>query len=130
MLSNRTLFNLLALASLLFPVGTQANDVVDRGFEWRTLHSSDILIGEVVQAPEELCAFDSRCATVRVLSSAKGIQAGQIRVLFAGPISEMNPICCKVGGTYLFYLNRVRNSELYATSDGPFGVYRLDKMYK
>ena len=120
----------LALVGAMSVPLVHAYDSTDRGFACRASISSDILVGEVMHVSEGTCEFDSRCATVRVLSTAKGTHSPEIRILFAGPISELNPVCCEAGATYLFYLTKVDGSELYESSDGVYGIYRLDQQFK
>lgn len=107
-----------------------AYDSTDRGFEWRTNHSSNIVIGQIIDITSGVCVYESRCATVNVLSSAKGTNEQNILVLFDGPISELKPSCCIKGGTYLLYLREVKSDSspsYYESSDGRFGAYRLDQ---
>ena len=120
----------LALVGTMGVPLVHAYDPADRGFACRASISSDILVGKVLHTSDGVCEFDSKCATVRVLSSAKGSQSSEIRVLFAGPISELNPVCCEEGATYLFYLTKIEGSDLYESSDGVYGVYRLDQQFK
>ena len=108
-------------------------DSVDQGFEWRTKNSDAVVVGEVVSVTDGGCAYESRCAEIRPLSVLKGEGSQRMLVLFEGPVSILNPVCCVEGATYLFYLRKIERSsgpQYFESVDGVFSVYRLDDMFK
>ena len=122
----------VAALMLMVTSAACAYDRVDQGFEWRSKNSTDIVVGQVVKTTDGMCAFESRCAEVKVFSSLKGERTDNILVLFDGSIAEMNPACCVEGATYLFYLQKVKrstDSRYFESADGRFGIYRLDDRF-
>ncbi len=64
--------------------------------------SDVIMIGKVV----ELATFEERqgLAVVESISTIKG--SGEIKLIYKTGISELDPKCCELGRTYLFFLRR------------------------
>lgn len=119
---------LFVLAACSFPQESGAYDSVNRGFDWRTANSDQIVIGEVVAVTDDQCAFGSKCATVKIISLIKGERRETIKVLFGSTVSGYKILCCANGGVYLFYLSRKKDAdaEYFESIDGIFGVYELD----
>ena len=123
----------VVVLTLMVVTAACAYDSVDQGFEWRTKNSTDIVVGQVVRTTDDICAYESRCAEVKVLSSLKGKGTENILVLFDGSISDLNPACCAKGATYLFYLKKIKkgtDAQYFESVDGVFGIYRLDDRFK
>src|SRR4051812_45303102 len=70
----------LALALLIGP-SCKANVYTKVDFKTRAANAADILIGTVVSTSSGICAYQSRCAKVEVISVAKGsVSAKEVQV--------------------------------------------------
>jgi hypothetical protein len=63
-------------------------------------------------------------ARVRVDVVLKGTPRGDIEVLTDAGIAEMDPECCEVGKSYLFFLERVKSGR-FESVNARFGIYAL-----
>ena len=109
----------LLVGGLVAPV--HANHVREMSLEEKARYSDVVMIASV-ETTTKNCARKSSCATVRVLTQLKGTGSRGLIVLYDGEIAEDNPLCCKVGETYLFFLKSV-GENFYRSVNGPYGVY-------
>ncbi|WP_233842454.1 hypothetical protein [Dyella sp. 2HG41-7] len=109
----------ILVAGLVDPA--RANYVREMSLEEK-VRDSDVVMIARVETTLEKCERKSSCATVHVLKQLKGTVAPGLRVLYNGYIAEDNPLCCKVGETYLFFLKNV-GENLYLSINGPYGIY-------
>jgi hypothetical protein len=63
-------------------------------------------------------------ARVKVLHVLKGRPIRRLRVLASNSIAELDPDCCDVGRTYVFFL-RLQAADVYAPVIGAAGVVPL-----
>ncbi|MFC3651944.1 hypothetical protein ACFONN_10355 [Dyella humi] len=88
--------------------------------------SSDVvLIGQVTSTSPSDCLASFNCATIKIVKQLKGGETSKVVVLFDGPIAEENPLCCKTGVTYLFFLKRAK-AGYYVSANGPYGIYQTN----
>lgn len=88
--------------------------------------SNFVFIGKAVSIYDygDRCMAGYRCADVVISEVLKGHGEKKVRVLFDGPLSEANPLCCEMGANYLFFVTSVGNNY-YVTVNGPYGIYKL-----
>ncbi|MGH8081688.1 MAG: hypothetical protein ACREP7_14020 [Lysobacter sp.] len=114
------------LMPMLFAGQAMANSYPQADLESKVANSDWVAIAEVASVSSVACGGPTRCATLRARDVLKGEAKGEVVVLFGGPISESNPLCCEVGATYLFLLKK--NAQGYFESvNGPFGIYKITK---
>lgn len=113
----------LLVAGLLLTGSASCNVYREIGLQEKVSRSDLVVIGTVSSISKDHCMELNSCATVKVLDVLKGDVSGPVRVLFNGEIAEMDPLCCKVGKSYLFFVRRV--GAYYRTVNGPFGIYEL-----
>lgn len=86
--------------------------------------ASDLVVIGQVMLTTLGCRKRNKCAKIKVSTVLKGKPRASVFVFFDGPIAEQNPLCCKVGGVYLFFLKHA-NRNFFYTADGPYGIYRI-----
>ncbi len=111
----------ILVVGLLCPA--HANHVSEMTLEEK-VRGSDVVMIARVETTLETCERKSSCATIHVLTPLKGTAAPGLKVLYNGYIAEDNPLCCKVGETYLFFLKSV-GENLYRSVNGPYGIYEI-----
>ncbi len=119
---------LLSFPIILFALSlvgaARANQVVELSFAHKKAQSDLIVIGKVTSLDAKPCLHGDRCAQVRIATVLKGPARNGVVVLYEGMVAELDPLCCRVGTTYLFFLQKVRKG-VYASVNGPFGIYRI-----
>ena len=110
----------------VFSMAAYCNVYLEISLKEKVEKSSLVVIGKVVSTTyyDDKCMADHRCADVTISEVLKGHGKKEIRVVFDGPLSEANPLCCEVGASYLFFVTRV-GENYYATVNGPYGIYKL-----
>jgi hypothetical protein len=101
------------------------NDVREMSLEKKVRMSDAVVIGQVVSTkPEHSGESTLELASVSVSSVLKGHPPKSIEVLSKGPIAEMDPDCCQIGGVYLFFLVHDKKGN-FESVNGRFGVYPM-----
>lgn len=115
----------LAIAAGLPSIPASANDYPEITLGKKVANSDVVVIGQVTSTSQTDCLKMYNCATIKIADQLKGVKPSKILVLFNGPIAEENPICCKVGATYLFFLKHIKG-PYFDTVNGPFGIYQTN----
>jgi hypothetical protein len=113
----------LVLAIGLSSAAASANQYKEATLGQKVANSDEVIIGQVTSTSQTDCLPSFSCATVNIVKQLKGSGASKVVVLFDGPIAEQNPICCKVGATYVFFLKHVK-AIYYESANGPYGIYQ------
>lgn len=113
----------LCIPLLSFSLTANCNVYKEISLEKKAQQSDTVLIGKVESISNRNCMELNSCADIRVIKILKGKNIDKVRVLFDGEVSEMNPLCCKVGKNYLFIIKRT--GDYYMTVNGPYGIYEL-----
>ena len=112
-------------AAALLSVGTiaWAYDVPKRSLEARVQAADLVAVGTVVRLDDHDDHDSSALgvATVNIGVTLKGASARTIRLVYRGGISELDPVCCVVGKSYVMLLHLTKTG-LYSSVDGPYGV--------
>ena len=125
------IFTVLIFTALLSAsYSVNANYIPKLSLDEKVKTSDIIFIGKVISIDSEpIGKYQQKYAVVKITKSLYGIQGiKQIKVLFDGPISELNPLCCEIGFNYLFMLKKYKD-DYYETSNGPYGIYKIDSSY-
>lgn len=122
--SNLMMTGILA-GMFFFPSLGKCNQYREASLSQKVDASDTVVIARVVSVYTQGCLKMYSCAHLRIKIVLKGQPTVGMTVLFDGPIAEDDPICCKVGYNYLLFLKKA-NGIFYVSSDGPFGVYRID----
>lgn len=112
----------LVLVVGLGPTIASANQYKEATLGQKVANSDEVIIGQVVSTSQTDCLASFSCATIKVAQRLKGGEVSEVAVLFAGPIAEENPNCCKVGATYVFFLKHIK-AAYYESANGPYGIY-------
>ena len=84
-----------------------------------------VIVGEVAGLSNRVVGeIREKFAKVTVTATLKGQSLGSVSVMYSGPISELNPNCCEVGRSYVFFLRNFGTGE-YESADGRFGIYPI-----
>jgi hypothetical protein len=116
---------LLTLVACFFSTSALSNQYKELTLRDKVDNSNIVLIGQVTSVSKSDCLNLNSCASIKTLKLLKGSQLERISVLFDGPIAEDDPICCKVGSIYLFFLRRVKD-DYYESANGPYGIYEAN----
>jgi hypothetical protein len=116
------LLSVLILGSLCFSEICFCNQYKEISLAKKVEYSDLVLIVKVIAVTSKVCAPMNRCASVSIKSTLKGSAPKDIQMLFGGPIAESDPLCCKVGSTYLVFLKNVKG-KYYQSANGPYGIY-------
>lgn len=119
----RILLLTVAIALPLMPAS--ANQYREISLGAKVANSDMVIIGQVVSTSISDCLSLFSCATVKINTQLKGNEVSTVKVLFHGPIAEEDPICCKVGATYVFFLKHARGGY-YVSVNGPYGIYQTN----
>ena len=92
----------------------------------RISNSSLIVIGRVLQVDKKIKQgmWTNKFAVISVTDVLKGESDAEVNVEYEGPIAELNPQCCEVGRSYIFFLRRV-DGYIFVPVNGPFGIREL-----
>lgn len=122
----RTAKLLFGLIGLGFGTQALANDVRELPFDQKALRADLVVIGQVLSTHQRVThgVAEGEYAGVQIQNTLKGTAPQNLEVLSKGLISEMNPDCCRIGQTYLFFLVR-EQSGAYESVNGRFGIYPL-----
>jgi len=115
--------HMLLASALFFSFEASCNIFKEISLEKKVQLSDLVIIGTVESVSNNNCMELNSCADINVVEILKGNTNGKIRVLFGGEVSERDPLCCKVGANYLFFIKRV--GDYYQTVNGPYGIYVL-----
>lgn len=113
----------IAILEASLSTGIQANVLKQFSLEKKVESSELVVIATVIRIEGQGCLDGYQCAYLKISSVLKGSPDAEIPVLFDGPIAEEESDCCEQGRSYLFFLTKVRGSY-YASSNGPYGIYR------
>jgi hypothetical protein len=116
---------LLIVTIALPPMTTSANQYREVPLRTKVANSDVVIIGQVVSTSKSDCLSLFSCATVKINTLLKGSEVSPVKVLFHGPIAEEDPICCKVGATYVFFLKHARGAY-FVSVNGPYGIYQTN----
>jgi hypothetical protein len=116
---------LMVLATGLPFMTASANQYREVSLSTKVANSDVVVIGQVVSTSTSDCLNLFSCATVKINTRLKGSEVSTVKVLFHGPIAEEDPICCKVGATYVFFLKHARGGY-YVSVNGPYGIYQTN----
>ena len=126
---NRLLSFFFVISSFaLVQPSAHCNSYREASFDKKAINSDLVFVGRV-RSTTKNCMPLTSCATVEIMTSLKGKYINNVVVLYGGAISEMQPLCCEVGHTYLFFLEEVRDTY-FQSVDGPFGIYVLSGIDK
>ncbi len=120
--SKMALLGVLFFCILCFSEIAFCNQYVELSLAKKVEHSDLVLIVKVVSVSSKECTGMSRCASVKVQSTLKGAAPKDIEIMFDGPMAESDPLCCKIGTTYLVFLKNVKG-KYYQSTNGPYGIY-------
>lgn len=118
-------FFLLVAMMGFVPISASANQYREISLGAKVSNSDLVIIGQVISTSTSDCLNLFSCATVKINTRLKGSEVATVKVLFHGPIAEENPICCKVGATYVLFLKHARNGY-YVSVNGPYGIYQTN----
>ncbi|GLQ97418.1 hypothetical protein [Dyella mobilis] len=123
----RRILHILALAAAMGSWSTtaSANQYDEVTLGEKVANSDVVVIGKVTSVSLTNCLKMYSCAAIKIVEQLNGAKTSKILVLFDGPIAEENPICCKVGATYLFFLKHAQG-PYFGTVNGPYGIYRTN----
>jgi len=122
---NRIVRILLVVTIGLPFITASANQYREVPLGTKVANSDVVMIGQVVSTSTSDCLNLFSCATVKINTRLKGSEISTVKVLFHGPIAEEDPICCKVGATYVFFLKHARGGY-YVSVNGPYGIYQTN----
>jgi hypothetical protein len=125
MLKKQIILLLSTIVVCWFSSFAYGNTYRESGFDVKAATSDIIVVGQVNSVLKNGCPEMYKCAQVKILTTLKGDPREKIIVLYKGPIAEMQPICCELGRTYIFFLEVV-NGGFSQSVDGPFGIYELN----
>jgi len=116
----------LSMAVLVFfmPIEAMCNSYKEVSLDRKVEISELVVIAKVVSVSSVACGEKVSCAVVHVSDVLKGRAPPEIVVIFEGPIAELNPPCCEIGSTYLFFL-RGDGRGHFESVNGPYGVYEI-----
>lgn len=115
----------IGLITLAVIGDARANEVREMSLENKVRLSAIVVIGSVISTKTETVSnIELEYARIRVDTVLKGKVPDSVDVLAKGSISEMDPNCCEVGKTYLFFLVKSRNGK-FESANGPFGIYPI-----
>ena len=120
--SKISLITLLVVGALCFSEISRCNQYKELSLVKKVERSDLILIIKVISVTSKNCIEMNRCASVKIRSALKGMPGKDIRIIFDGPIAELNPLFCKVGSTYLAFLKKIKD-EYYQSTNGSYGIY-------
>ena len=125
--SHAATITLLAVA-ILHSTPATPNVVVERALDVRLAEADVVVVATAASTREGADGYVR--VTLRVDSVLKGSPGPTISFIPESDIAELDTRCCVIGGRYLLFLSRCKKgdgSDEYASTDGPFGVYRLDR---
>jgi hypothetical protein len=120
--SKISLLSILIVCALCFSEIGLCNQYKEFSLAKKVEYSDLVLIVKVISVTSKECIGMSSCASVRIKSTLKGAPTKDIEIMFDGPIAESDPLCCKVGSTYLVFLKNVKG-KYYQSTNGPYGTY-------
>lgn len=120
--SKISILSTLIICALCFSEVGLCNKYKELSLAKKVEYSDLVLIGKVISVTSKKCIGMSSCASVVIRSTLKGAPAKDIEIMFDGPIAESDPLCCKVGSTYLMFLKNVKG-KYYQSTNGPYGIY-------
>ncbi|UPG85199.1 hypothetical protein L2Y94_18095 [Luteibacter aegosomatis] len=115
----------LASALLCCSQTGYSNQYKEISLSQKVENSDLVLIAKIASINTKSCVELSSCASVRVKSLLKGEPPKDFEVLFNGPIAEEDPLCCKIGSTYLMFLRKFED-RYYQSTNGPYGIYLIE----
>lgn len=124
--SKISLMLLLVAGSLCFPEISLCNQYKELSLVKKVEQSDLVLIVKIISVTSKDCIEMNSCASVKIQSVLKGVPDKDIKMIFDGPIAELNPSCCKVGSTYLAFLKKVKD-KYYQSANGPYGIYETSE---
>ncbi len=117
--------SILASALLCCSQAGLSNQYKETSLSQKVENSDLVLIGKIASINSKSCVELSSCASVQVKSLLKGTPPKDFEILFNGPIAEENPLCCKIGETYLMFLRKFKD-RYYQSTNGPYGIYPIE----
>jgi hypothetical protein len=108
-------------------VGTvSANQVRELPLEKKVSSADIVFIGTVQKTglPENDVAGHDYLAQVHIDTVLQGQASATINVRYGSGISELDPMCCKEGEVYVFFL-RNTGRGIYESVNGPYGIYQV-----
>jgi hypothetical protein len=118
----------VALSATWCGQSTLANQAPEMPLEQKVHEATIVGIGTVIAVN----VSDSRrigmehIATIRIDTLLKGSPVSNIALVYGTNVYELDPLCCEIGVTYLFFLQRDERG-LFTSINGPRGVYRIDQ---
>lgn len=116
---------ILVLAMLLAAAPARANFLVEMSYAQKVAASSQVVVGRVTRILPPSASPYGRVNEVEVLATVKGRRVRRLLFYGTSPIAEDELDCCRVGRTYLLFLER-GTSRIYSSINGHYGVIRLD----
>lgn len=108
------------------PQFARANDLIPYSYDERTHRSDVVIIGETLSpSGSESSTCCDNFAAIKVIRVLKGRASHVVNVFTQNEVIDLDPRCCKIGKTYLFFLS-MRARKPYAIVDGRFGAIPLD----
>ena len=121
-------------ALVLFCSSAHANAVKKMSLTAQAELSDLVVVGKVVSIQEGVygksetaSGYNESYARIVVTATLKGQPPSTLDVLIRGPISEFNPDCCKIGDSYVFFLDRLGETD-YQAINAPYGIYHIDRL--
>lgn len=117
--------SITVLLALLFIFSLAHANAVDEMTLSKKVKSSDlIVIGEIVSIQQKCSVAGNKCAKIHAMVTLKGRAVTDPSIIFDGMVGELDPMCCKVHKTYIFFLKNIKGN-IYSSVNGPFGVYLI-----
>jgi hypothetical protein len=106
-----------------------ANHVTELPLEKKVSSADIVFIGTVQKAglSENGVVGHDYLAQVHIDTVLKGQASTNINVRYGSGIYEIDPLCCKEGEVYLFFL-RNTGRGIYETVNGPYGIYQVKNL--
>ena len=117
-----SILSIFIFCALCFSEIVFCNQYKEFSLAQKVENSDVVLIVKVISVSSKECIGMSSCASVKIQSTLKGAPTKDIEIMFDGPIAESDPLCCKVGSTYLVFLKNVKG-KYYQSTNGPYGIY-------
>ena len=113
------------LCALFVSDPVQANIVVEPTFAAKMAEAELVAIGTVTASHRGGREGAGSTVTFSMLSIWKGPTAASIVASPYSRIDELNFSCCRVGETYLLFLQRWPSDEVYHPLSGQYGMIRI-----
>lgn len=119
-----------------FTINVKANEIRELNLAEKVNKSDNVFIGRVLRIDISRASsvfvgkskfdIEQKYTEVSIQDNLKGNLNGTIQVQYKSGISELDPACCVIEETYLFFVRKAEDGS-YIPINGPFSVYGLKK---